>query len=198
MTTKMRKVWGGFWQFIAYSLVGLATALVAYGTRWIILNIYAQIYGLDLESTNLAMVGGSSILRSIAQTLGWIAGLLFSFMPYKFIVFRNKEWGWKPIRQQFLRFFISRILCYFLELFLAVGLPVAMQGAGYKTFWLFGEGGIPMTADNMTIVISVFVVTAINFPIGKLLVFKKKKPETLEKTIPSPFEEEEPIPEKEQ
>lgn len=198
MTTKMRKVWGGFWQFIAYSLVGLATALVAYGTRWIILNIYAQIYGLDLESTNLAMVGGSSILRTIAQTVGWIAGLLFSFMPYKFIVFRNKEWGWKPIRRQFLRFFISRILCYFLELFLAVGLPVAMQGAGYKTFWLFGEGGIPMTADNMTIVISVFVVTAINFPIGKLLVFKKKKPEMLEKAIPSPFEEEEPIPEKEQ
>lgn len=189
MTTKMRKVWGGFWQFIAYSLVGLATAFVAYGTRLAILNIFAQIYGLDLESTDLAMVGGSSVLRSIAQSIGWVTGLLFSFMPYKFIVFRNKEWGWKPIGRQFLTFFISRILCYFLELLLAVGLPVAMQGAGYKTFLLFGENGIPMTADNMTIVISVFLVTAINFPIGKLLVFKKKKPEILEKTVPSAIEE---------
>lgn len=189
MTTKMRKVWGGFWQFIAYSLVGLATAFVAYGTRLAILNIFAQIYGLDLESTDLAMVGGSSVLRSIAQSIGWVTGLLFSFMPYKFIVFRNKEWGWKPIGRQFLTFFISRILCYFLELLLAVGLPVAMQGAGYKTFLLFGENGIPMTADNMTIVISVFLVTAINFPIGKLLVFKKKKPEILEKPLPSAIEE---------
>ena len=189
MTMKMRKVWGGFWQFIAYSLVGLATAFVAYGTRLAILNIFAQIYGLDLESTDLAMVGGSSVLRSIAQSIGWVTGLLFSFMPYKFIVFRNKEWGWKPIGRQFLTFFISRILCYFLELLLAVGLPVAMQGAGYKTFLLFGENGIPMTADNMTIVISVFLVTAINFPIGKLLVFKKKKPEILEKPVPSAIEE---------
>lgn len=190
MTPKMRKIWNGFWQFIAYSLVGLATAFVAYGTRLLILNIYAQIYGLDLESTDLAMVGGSSVLRSVAQTIGWIAGLLFSFLPYKFIVFRNKEWGWKPLGRQFLTFFISRILCYFLELFLAVGLPVAMQGAGYKAFWLFGEGGIPMTADNVTIVISVFLVTAINFPIGKLLVFKKKQPKGAEKAAPPALESE--------
>ncbi|MBE6529840.1 MAG: hypothetical protein E7680_04470 [Ruminococcaceae bacterium] len=175
MTTRMQKVWKGFWQFIAYSLVGLATAFVAYGTRLAILNVYAQIYGLDLESTDLAMVGGSSVLRTIAQTIGWIAGLIFSFMPYKFIVFRNKEWGWKPLGRQFLTFFISRILSYFLELLLAVGLPIGLQAAGYKTFMLFGANGIPMTADNQTIVISVFLVTAINFPIGKLLVFKKKK-----------------------
>ena len=192
MTPKTRKIWNGFWQFIAYSLVGLATAIIAYGTRWLILDIYAKIYKLDLQSTNLAMVGGSSVLRTVAQTVGWIAGLLFSFMPYKVIVFRNKQWGWKPVGQQFLRFFISRILCYFLELFLAVGLPVAMQGAGYKAFWLFGEGGINMTADNLTIVISVFLVTAINFPIGKLLVFKKKKPETPEKPAPATPEGEEP------
>ena len=192
MTPKTRKIWNGFWQFIAYSLVGLATAIIAYGTRWLILDIYAKIYKLDLQSTNLAMVGGSSVLRTVAQTVGWIAGLLFSFMPYKVIVFRNKQWGWKPVGQQFLRFFISRILCYFLELFLAVGLPVAMQAAGYKAFWLFGEGGINMTADNLTIVISVFLVTAINFPIGKLLVFKKKKPETPKKPAPATPEGEEP------
>lgn len=184
MKPKMRKIWNGFWQFIAYSLVGLATAFVAYGTRLLILNIYAQIYGLDLESTNLAMVGGSSVLRSVAQTVGWIAGFLFSFIPYKYLVFRNKEWSWRALGRQFLRFFISRILCYFLELFLAVGLPVAMQGAGYKAFWLFGEGGILMTADNLTIVISVLLVTAINFPIGKLIVFKKKKPKEAEETAP--------------
>ena len=185
MTPKMRKIWNGFWQFIAYSLVGLATAFVAYGTRWAILNIYAKIYGLDLQSTDLAMVGGSSVLRSIAQTIGWTTGLLFSFMPYKILVFRNKQWGWKPVGRQFLRFFISRILCYFLELFLAVGLPVAMQAGGYKAFWLFGEGGINMTADNLTIVISVLVVTAINYPIGKLLVFSKKAQENAEKSAPS-------------
>ena len=109
MTPKTRKIWNGFWQFIAYSLVGLATAIIAYGTRWLILDIYAKIYKLDLQSTNLAMVGGSSVLRTVAQTVGWIAGLLFSFMPYKVIVFRNKQWGWKPVGQQFLRFALANL-----------------------------------------------------------------------------------------
>ena len=175
MTEKQVKFWKGLWEFIVYSLVGLATTIVSYGVRWTILQLFADIYHLDLQSTDAAMVGGSSVLRTVAQTAGWVAGVLFAFLPNKILVFRDKTWGRTRVLRQLGAFVASRVGTYFLELLLAVVLPVVMQSAGYRAFRMFGENGVNMTADNLTMVISIILVTAINYLIGKLIVFRKDK-----------------------
>ena len=175
MTEKQSKFWRNFGEFIVYSLVGLATTFVSYGVRWLILNFFSSIYHLDLQSTDAAMVGGSSVLRSIAQTAGWVAGVLFAFLPNKVLVFRDRTWGTARVFRQLGTFVISRVGTYFLELLLAVVLPIAMQSAGYRAFRIFGANGVEMTADNLTMVISIILVTAINYLIGKWIVFRKDK-----------------------
>ena len=175
MTQKQKHFWRAVWEFIVYSWVGLATTIVSYGVRWAILHFFAAIYHLDLQSTDAAMVGGSSVLRSIAQTAGWVAGVLFAFLPNKVLVFRDKTWGTAHVFRQFGAFVISRIGTYFLELLLAVALPPTLQSAGYRSFMLFGQNGVEMTADNLTMVISIILVTAINYLIGKWIVFRKEK-----------------------
>ena len=175
MTDKQKKIWINFWEFVVYSLVGLATTIVSYGVRWSILNFFSAIYHLDLKSTSAAMVGGSSVLRWVAQTAGWVAGVLFAFLPNKVLVFRDKTWGRGHVLRQLGTFVFSRVGTYFLELLLAVALPPILQSAGYRSFMLFGENGFEMNADNLTMVISIILVTAINYLIGKWIVFRKDR-----------------------
>ena len=175
MTAKQKRFWINFWEFIVYSLVGLATTFVSYGVRWTILHFFAAIYHLDLQSTDVAMVGGSSVLRWVAQTAGWVAGVLFAFLPNKVLVFRDRTWGRGRVLRQLGAFVFSRVGTYFLEMILAVALPPILQSAGYRSFTVFGANGVEMTADNLTMVISIILVTAINYLIGKLIVFRRER-----------------------
>lgn len=181
MTQKQERFWKNFWEFIVYSLVGLATTFVSYGIRSLILYTFAPLQGIDLNSTDPAMVGASSALRSAAQTAGWVAGVLFAFLPNKILVFRDRTWGAKHTFLQLGAFVVSRIGTYFLELGLAVLLPISLNHFRYKPFRFVG---VDFTADILTMVISIILVTAINYLIGKLIVFRKEKqPPVTEKTV---------------
>lgn len=173
MTQKQARFWKGFWEFIFYSWVGLATTFVSYGVRSLILYSFASLRGIDLNSNDPMMVGASSALRSAAQTAGWVAGVLFAFLPNKIIVFRDRTWGVKHTFLQFGSFVVSRIGTYFLELLLAVLLPISLNHFGYQPFRFVG---VTFTSDILTMVISIILVTAINYLISKLIVFRKDKP----------------------
>ena len=175
MTQKQQHFWKNFWEFIVYSLVGLATTFVSYGIRSLILYTFAPLNGIDLNSTDPAMVGASSALRSVAQTAGWVAGVLFAFLPNKVLVFRDRTWGARHVLFQFGAFAVSRVGTYFLELGLAVLLPISLNHFGYRAFRFVG---VDFTADILTMVISIILVTAINYLIGKWIVFRKDKRQT--------------------
>ena len=138
MTQKQQHFWKNFWEFIVYSLVGLATTFVSYGIRSLILYTFAPLNGIDLNSTDPAMVGASSALRSVAQTAGWVAGVLFAFLPNKVLVFRDRTWGARHVLFQFGAFAVSRVGTYFLELGLAVLLPISLNHFGYRAFRFVG------------------------------------------------------------
>ena len=183
MTQKQARFWKGFWEFIFYSWVGLATTIVSYGVRSLILYSFASLRGIDLNSTDPMMIGASSALRSIAQTVGWIVAVLFAFLPNKVIVFRDRTWGAKRLLLQFGSFVVSRIGTYFLELLLAVLLPILLNHFGYRPNRFVG---VTFTADILTMVISIILVTAINYLIGKLIVFRKDKQSDLAKSETDP------------
>ena len=172
MTAKQEKFWKNFGEFIVYSLVGLATTIVSYGVRSLILYSFARMYGIDLNSTDPTMAGRSSALRSAAQTAGWIAGVLFAFLPNKVLVFRNRDFRKSVFFRQFGTFVVSRIGTYFLELGLAVLLPLTLNSLRYRPFRFVG---VTFTADILTMVVSIILVTAINYLIGKLIVFRKSR-----------------------
>lgn len=181
MTQKQKNFWKNLWEFLVYSWVGLATTFVSYGIRSLILYTFASMQGIDLNSTDPAMVGASSALRSAAQTAGWVGGVLFAFLPNKILVFRDRRWGVKHTFLQLGTFVVSRIGTYFLELGLAVLLPITLNHFHYKAFRFVG---VDFTADILTMVISIILVTAINYLIGKLVVFRKdKQPPVVEKTF---------------
>ena len=172
----MKKLIEKYREIIVYIIVGLMTTVVAYGVRLAILYPAAAIFSLDLNATDAATVAKVSLLRTVAQTVGWVAGVVFAFIPNKKWVFRNNEGG-KTVWAQFVKFVASRVGTYFVELALAVLLPMALIACGYKSFRFI----IEIDADMLSMGISMVLVTVLNYVLSKLLVFKKsKKSETNE------------------
>ena len=166
----MNKLFEKYREIIVYIIVGLLTTVVAYGVRLAILYPFAAILNLDLNATDGAMVAKVSALRTVAQTVGWVAGVVFAFIPNKKWVFRNNEGG-KTVWAQFIKFVASRVGTYFVELALAVLLPMGLIACGYKSFHFILE----IDADMLSMGISMVLVTVLNYVLSKLLVFKKSK-----------------------
>lgn len=166
----MKKLFEKYREIIVYIIVGLLTTVVAYGVRLAILYPAAAIFSLDLNSTDAAMVAKVSLLRTVAQTIGWVAGVVFAFIPNKKWVFRNNEGG-KTVWAQFIKFVASRVGTYFVELALAVLLPMGLIACGYKSFHFILE----IDADMLSMGISMVLVTVLNYVLSKLIVFRKSK-----------------------
>lgn len=166
----MKKLFEKYREIIVYIIVGLLTTVVAYGVRLAILYPFAAILSLDLASEEAAMVAKVSVLRTVAQSIGWVAGVVFAFIPNKKWVFQNEEGG-KTLWAQFGKFVASRVGTYFVELGLAVLLPMALIALGYKTFTFI----IAIDADMISMLVSMVLVTVLNYVLSKLLVFRKKR-----------------------
>lgn len=171
----MKKFFEKYREIIVYIIVGLLTTLVSYGVRFAILYPGAAIFDLRLDATDDAsMVAKVSVLRTVAQTVGWIAGVCFAFIPNKKWVFRNKESGKATVLKQFGAFVASRVGTYFVELALAVLMPMLLLALGYKTFHFI----LDIDADLLSTAISMVLVTVLNYILSKLLVFRKKNKDT--------------------
>ena len=166
----MKKLFEKYREIIVYIIVGLLTTVVSYGVRLAILYPFAGILSLDLNSTDPAMVAQVSVLRTAAQSIGWVAGVIFAFVPNKKWVFRNEEGG-KTLWAQFGKFVASRIGTYFVELGLAVLLPMGLNAIGYRAFKFI----LTVDADMLSMLISMVLVTVLNYVLSKLLVFRKSK-----------------------
>ncbi len=166
----MKKLWEKYREIIVYIIVGLMTTVVSYGIRLAIIYGGAFALSLDLAASDASMMAKVSILRTVAQSLGWVAGVVFAFIPNKKWVFRNEESG-KTLRAQFWKFVASRTGTYFVELGLAVLLPMLLIACGYRPFTFI----LTVDADLLATAVSVVLVTVLNYVLSKLLVFKSKK-----------------------
>ena len=165
----MKKLWEKYREIIVYIIVGLLTTVVSYGVRLAIIYGGAFALSLDLAAESGAMLAKVSALRTAGQSLGWVAGVLFAFIPNKKWVFRNDDGG-KTVWAQFGKFVASRVGTYFVELGLAVLLPMAIIALGYRPFHFI----LTVDADLVATAISIVLVTVLNYVLSKLLVFKKK------------------------
>jgi len=190
----MKKLFEKYRELIVYIIVGVMTTIVAYGVRLAVLYGGSAIFSIDMnaaEGSSLPELiktvfapGGNpdiknaALLRVVAVTAGWVAGLLFAFYPNKRWVFRNYETEKSAVRKQFWSFTGSRVGTYFIELFIGVAFPLLLAALGYKTFKFI----VDVTPDLFTSLFSMVVVTILNYVFSKLLVFKKKKSDDAGKT----------------
>ena len=159
-------------EIIVYIFVGLLTTVVSYGVKFAILYPVSYAMSIDLSVSSDPKV---SLLRGVAQSVGWAAAVVFAFFPNKKWVFQNEESDKKKVFAQFIKFVASRVSTYFVELGINILLPMLLIACGYKTFHFI----IDIDADLMSTPICIVVITVLNYIISKLLVFKKKKDDAI-------------------
>ena len=186
---RMRKVFAKYREIIVYIGVGLLTTLVAYGVRFAVLYGFEGIFKATFEAIFKAIadltgetweteeliaaadLAAASTLRTVAVSLGWIAGVIFAFFTNKWWVFRDKVKEKGKVAAQFGKFVGSRVGTYFVELGIGVLVPMILLACGYKDFHFI----VNITPDLIATAVSVVVVTVLNYILSKLLVFGKKK-----------------------
>ena len=166
---KMRERNEQYREIIVYIIVGLMTTAVAYGIRLGVIYGFSPVLGIDLSLQG----GDAALLRTVAVSLGWVAGVIFAFFTNKRWVFRDNVSGTRAVLIQFGEFTLSRVFTYFVELGLGVGVPPLLTALGYKPFKII----LTFDADLIAIGVSVVLVTVLNYILSKLLVFRKKKTE---------------------
>ena len=157
----MKKLFEKYREIIVYIIVGLLTTVVSYGVRFGIIYSFAAILSVSKES---------AALNGVATAIGWVAGVTFAFIPNKKWVFRNDEGG-KTIMAQFLKFVSSRVGTGILELLIGAFGPMILVSCGYKSFKLIVE----IDAVMLVGLVSIVLVTVLNYVLSKLLVFRKSK-----------------------
>ena len=144
--------------------------------RFAVLYAFAAILHIDIGATEGADLAAASTLRTVAVSLGWVAGVIFAFFTNKWWVFRDKAKEKGAVAAQFGKFVGSRVGTYFVELGIGVLVPMILLACGYREFHLI----IDITPDLIATAVSIVVVTVLNYILSKLLVFRKKKGEEKE------------------
>lgn len=163
----MKELFNKYREIIVYIAVGLMTTVIAYGIRLGIIYGLAPVFDIELEAEG----GAAAILRTVAVSIGWVAGVIFAFFTNKSWVFRDDVRGNRAVLIQFGEFTLSRVFTYFVEVGLGVGIPMLLNALGYQPIKLI----LTLDADLIAGGISVVLVTVLNYILSKLLVFKKKK-----------------------
>ena len=163
----MKKLFEKYREIIVYIGVGLLTTIVAYGVRFAVLYPFASLLSIDLDVNSAE----ATLLRTVAISLGWVAGVIFAFFTNKSWVFQDKVTGNRAVWVQFGKFTLSRLSTYFVEWGLGALLPMLMIACGFVPFKFI----ITVDADMITTAVSVVLVTVLNYILSKLLVFTKKK-----------------------
>lgn len=169
----MKKFFEKYREIIVYIGVGLLTTVVSYGVRFAVLYSAAALFRIDIGATEGADLAAASTLRTVAVSLGWVAGVIFAFFTNKWWVFRDKETENGAVAAQFGKFVGSRVGTYFVELGIGVLVPMILLACGFEKFHLI----IDITPDLIATAVSIVVVTVLNYILSKLLVFRKKKSE---------------------
>ena len=167
----MKNIWNKYREIIVYIIVGLMTTVVSFGVRFAVIYPFASILSLDLNATVGEAAAKVSVLRTVAVSVGWAAGVIFAYFANKHWVFRDTVKGKSETAKQFGKFVASRIGTYFVEWGISVLVPMLLIACGYTGFYFI----INVDADMLAALISAVVVTVLNYILSKLLVFKKKK-----------------------
>ncbi|MDR3344341.1 MAG: GtrA family protein [Oscillospiraceae bacterium] len=164
---------------LLYLVFGLLTTVVNLGLYWGMQKIFAAVAWQGVvhlfdESKNYDYLD--------ANTIAWLAAVLFAFVTNKLFVFESKSWEKKLARREFLSFASARLISFgvdqgFMFLLVSVAALDAWAGGVLLRLW-----DTPLTqsaagfAESYSLlakcIVQVFIV-ALNYVFSKLFIFRK-------------------------
>lgn len=143
MIDKIKELMVKYREIIIYLIVGVMTTIFSWGA-YFICTLFMEVEGPDHAVSN-----------AIANTISWVAGVLFAYPLNRKWVFRSTN---PKILKEFSGFAASRLSTWLMDLLIM-----------YVTVNVFG-----MHKWIAKIFISSVIVTIANYVFSKLLIFKKK------------------------
>ena len=155
-------------QIILYFLFGVITTVASLGAWYLTIKI-GVLFSAD-ENGDPTM-----LVDIIGSTVQWVVGVVVAFVTNKKWVFVEADKGVRVTMRQFAVFTGSRVLTYFMEVIMNLGMIFALEAIykffSWQPFELFGFlVDERMWAKGITAV----VVVIANYVISKKLVFKKR------------------------
>ena len=168
---RIKELYTKYREIILYLVFGVITTIVSLFVCFVTLKIGVMFDFLSDENGQ-----PTEMLDILGSTMQWISGVLVAFITNKKWVFTNAEKGKKQTVKQLLTFSGSRVVTYFIEVVVNLGVIALFDGLGYKPFTL------PLIVISLSItsrvwakVASSVIVVISNYFISKLIVFKNNK-----------------------
>lgn len=147
-----------FAQTIKYGIVGVMNSLLTLVTIWFMMHIVFK----PEEGGKI-----SSWALSVSNTVGYIVGLINSFIWNRTWTFKSKN-NWKP---EFIRFTTAFLICFAIQLILVnILYKYVVINEFHFNFFRFGY---TVSAAEVCQLIGIVTYTALNFFVNKYFTFKK-------------------------
>ncbi|MDR3220216.1 MAG: GtrA family protein [Dysgonamonadaceae bacterium] len=145
-------------QALKYGIVGVMNTLLTALTIWFMMHV---VFGIDHDESV------SSLIVSISNTIGYIVGLVNSFLWNRSWTFKsNKNW-----KVDFYRFLIAFAICFGLQLLLVNGLNTYLKINTFQFCLLNHEYNVNFA--YICQLIGIVFYTVLNFVFNKYYTFKK-------------------------
>ena len=157
---------------ISYFGFGIITTVFSLGACFLTLRLGVVVFHDEQGEP-------TAFLDVLASTIQWVVGVIVSFLTNKRFVFREAEKGLRVSCRQFGTFAVSRVLTYFLEVGVNLGIIALLEWASYRTWTVLG---MSLTTRFWAKVVSSVVIVIANYFVSKLLVFRKNEKKGREQT----------------
>ncbi len=134
------RIFGQFfnYEFISYVIAGVLTTVVNYVVYFLMPRFESN--GLDIV---------------LANTVSWIAAVLFAFVVNKIFVFDSPSWSFKTVIRELLPFIGCRLLSW-----------------GFDTLFMYVTVGLLHWNEPLCKILSNIIVLLMNYVASKFLIFK--------------------------
>ncbi|MDR1410446.1 MAG: GtrA family protein [Oscillospiraceae bacterium] len=165
---------------ILYIVFGLVTTVVNFGFYWGAQKLFAA---FGWQGVLHLFDGSKSYDYLDANTIAWVAAVLFAFVTNKLFVFESKSWEKKTTQREFLSFVAARVVSLGIDqglMFLLVSVLAFDVWAGGILIRIWDTPLTHRTAEFMETYsflakcIVQVVIVALNYVFSKLFIFKKR------------------------
>ena len=160
----MKALYQKYREILLYLFFGVLTTAVSFATYFLLFHGGVALLGASYEWH----------VRTAAQILQWVAGVLFAFFTNKKYVFGDTNTESRHMWHKLGEFSLSRVATLLLDTALTFGIVALLHSIAYEAISL-PIVNIPLSADLIAKCVAALFVIVGNYVLSKLFVFRKAK-----------------------
>ena len=155
-------------EILMYLIFGVLTTVVSFAVYFAVLRAGSALLPDDAGEGALWWV------RTAAQVLQWIAGVLFAFFTNKKYVFLDENRERSHVWRKLAEFSASRVATLLLDTGITFGAVALLTAVGYRAVELsLGAFTLNISADFIAKVLAAVFVIVGNYVLSKVFVFRR-------------------------